>query len=127
MRKVLALLAIMGLLFIGTAESTQLSKTYISRNNTGEPITTQVPITTIVPGITRIVGYRVVPIRTSGVGAWVTLYDSSARAQANIIGESETLTYVPDGECFCYPKAVKEGGLTIIQSCYSNVFIEYSR
>lgn len=126
MKKAFALVLAIGLLFIGSAESTQLSKTYISRNNSGGKLSTAVSTSTIIPGIHRIVGYQVRPIAASGAGAWVTLY-SGSRTQANIIGESETLENTSDGEVWGYPKAVKDGGLTIVQSCYSNVLIEYSR
>lgn len=128
MKKILAIALMLGLLFIGFAESTtQLSKTYLIRNNAAGNLTTLVPITTIVPGITRIIGYHIIPIQGSGVGGWCTLYSGTTASQANIIGESETLTYAADGEMWGYPKAVKGGGLTVIQSCYTNVFIEYSR
>lgn len=129
MKKLFAIVLAIGLLlFIGRAESvTELSLTYVSRNSTASTLTTQVPVTTIIPGIHKIVGYQVMPSLDSPAGAWVSIYDSSARAQANIIGESEALTNTTDGEVWGYPKAVKAGGLTIVQSCHSTVFIEYTR
>lgn len=127
MKKIFAVSLIIVLLFIGSAESVQLSKTYVSRHNVANTLTTLVPITTIIPGIHKIVGYHVIPIQGSGVGAWCTLYSGTATSESNIIGESETLTAEADGELWGYPKAVRGIGLTIIQSDYSNVFIEYTR
>jgi len=128
MKKILAISLLIGLLFIGSAESvTQLSKTHIIRNNSTGALTTEVSTATIIPGIHKIVGYRVVPIASSGVGAWVTLYSGTTTNQQNIIGESEALVHETDGEVWGYPKAVKDGGLTVIQGSFSNVFIEYTR
>ena len=127
MKKIFAIALIIGLLFIGSAESTQLSKTYISENNAAGNLTTAVSTSTIIPGIHKIVSYSVLSNLNSGVGAWVTLYSGTTALKASIIGESEALANSTDGEVWGYPKAVKGGGLTLVQSCYSTVLIEYTR
>lgn len=128
MKKViLAVILAIGLMSISsTPDAADLSETYVIRNNTSDVLETAVSTSTIVPGIHRIVGYNVRAILGSGMGAWVTLYRGGT-AQSDIMGESEALEDTTDGEVFGYPKAVREGGLRVYQSAYSNVFIEYSR
>ena len=125
--KKIVLLAILLLSFAVRAEAiTELSKTYVSSNTTAGTVSTTVLTTTIIPGVHKIIGYKVVPVQGSGAGAWATLYSGSL-AEGNIIGESDALAASSDGEVWAYPKTVKGGGLTIIQSSKSNVFITYSR
>ena len=131
MKKILTL-AVASILFLvlSTAgASTQLSLIYISRNNTGSIVATTVSTSTIIPGTHRIVGYQVVPSEdaTHNTGAWATIYCSNSGTQADIIGETEIESNTSGGEVWGYPKALKAGGLTIHQSEYSTVLVEYTR
>lgn len=127
MKKFFVLVLIIGFLLISSAEAvTQLSSTYVVRNNSGSNLMTAVSTSTIIPGIHKVVGYTVKPMTSTSAGAWVTLY-KGGRAESDVIGESEVLVDTSESVFFGYPKAVREGGLTIYQSPYSVVLIEYTR
>lgn len=129
MRKLIAVVAVLGLVLIGLkfAEAiSPLSKTYISVNNTGGDVANTVSTSTIVPGEHKILSFTVIPIEGSSAGGWATLY-SGPTAQSNIIGEAETLANKSKDKIFPYPKAVKAEGITITQSAYTVVLIDYTR
>ena len=130
MKKVFAIalaIVLVMVLSVGYARTTtQTCLTYVSANTTGADVLTAVSTSTIIPGIHKIVGYSVRPENGIAAGAWCTLY-SGSRERANIIGESEVPADRVEGEIWAYPKHVREGGITLIQSPQSVVLIEYSR
>ncbi len=132
MRKLMAVVVVLGLMLIGlkyVEAISPLSMTYTSTNNTGVDVVTEVSTSTIVPGRHKILGFTVVPIAGSTAGALAGLY-SGATGMTNtstLLGEAESLKNESKNKIFPYPKAVRSGGLIISQSCYSIVIIDYTR
>lgn len=107
--------------------------TYFSQNTTVLRADTLVPVTTIIPGKHRILGFVITPQVAGCTDGTVELYDEDATADmstANIwfAYEVQTGTNTINGEMvlFPYPKAVSLG-LCIRQGNRTNVTILYEK
>ena len=128
MRKLFLAIAIILMMSVSMAtQATQTSLQYVIENNSGSDLSTTVSTLIIIPGIHKILGYRVMPLANTYAGAWAALYSGTMADNHNLIGESEAGADSDSGEVWGYPKHTKEGGLTVKQSCYSLVIIEYTR
>lgn len=129
MRKVILAVLIMLLGIVGYTEATtQTCLTYNNENNTGADVSTEVSTSTIIPGIHKIISYTVMPlVDETAAGAFAAIYSGTTADTQNLIGESEAAADRNAGEFWAYPKHVKDGGITIKQSPYSIVIIEYTR
>lgn len=110
--------------------------TYTVRNNAGTPKIQVVPVTSIRPGVDKLVGYAVLPITTLGTTStygtenYLTLYDAtSSDAIPNltgleVIGEIEAAANTAAYELWPIPKSFTTG-IIMQQGCYTQAIIYF--
>lgn len=103
-------------------------KTYVSDNTTGVYANTNVSITTIRPGIDKILGFSVQEIDTGASEIVAVLYDAvsgDTLNNSNLMGEAESIVDSFNGLWFPYPITLTNG-LSIRQGGYTRVIVSYT-
>jgi len=135
MKKLLVLVAIFTVICssaFAQRPETELNKiqVYVSENSTNAKVTTAVGVTTIYPGIDRILGVQVWVLDTATASERiVALYDNSAvdATTTTLFGECEAETGNSPAEIwYPYPRKL-DTGLIIAQGANTRVIVYYTR
>ena len=130
MKKFLSLFLILGLVLFMTspilASDTPSGEIY-TKVTTTTGAATLVPITTIIPGKSRILGWSVAPTVGSAGSVQASIHDVAAAASAsssNLFGELACANTTSIEQMYPYPKDIS-AGLVILQGAGSVVTIFY--
>ena len=109
--------------------ATNYTTSYTISNTTAGETTTYVPVTTIVPQQSQILGYTVVPAVANAFSAYASLWDEKSltlHSESNLIGESEAPAQESKDKAYVYPKMLKNQ-LMVVLGPYSSIILEYSK
>lgn len=110
-----------------TLEGNQV-KTYVIDNTTGQYADTSVSVTTIYPGMDKILGFEIMPISTNSENV-VAVHDAvsgDTLGNTNLFGEAECAPESFDGLWFPYPREISSG-VTVRQGAQTRVILYYVR
>ena len=131
MKKLLMAMALMVSMCLISYADGNIIKTYIIENETAQYLDTNIGVTTIYPGMDRILGFQVMPSTTISENV-AALYDAisgdnlNANNAASQFAEIECAPESFDGIWFPYPRDL-DVGLTVRQGAKTKVIIFYTR
>ena len=102
---------------------------YVIENTTGAYQNTLIPITSVVPGSDRILGYEHMPLPGQSAENVVAVFDTvnyTTFASAEVLGESECQDGSWDGMWFPYPRTISYG-VTVRQGAGTRVIVYFVR
>lgn len=97
-------------------------------NDTPNYRTTLIPVTTIRPGVDKVVGYQMLPYKNATTGELlIGLYDSIDNfLSGELLGENESAFPYGIVEWFPYPKKI-QNGVVVRQGSWSTVIVYFVR
>jgi hypothetical protein len=128
-KKIFLILAMLIFVVSNLFSQTELSKTYRVVNNSANDLITNVSVSTIVPNQARILSFSICQVAGQTNAVQVGLYDEASgttHSNNNLIGEKTAPANASTDKIFPYPKNLSNG-LTIYQSPYSIVIVEYTK
>lgn len=118
------LLFVSGIVFAQGDTHSRYIYEYRVKNATGAAKTTIIPITSIRPGVDKLVGYRVLPAGPGSTESYCGLYDGTDYfLSGESFGESEAPNGASDGELWLIPKQILLG--VVVQQGANSIAIVY--